>query len=247
MVVYKRMSVAEVLAIVDKQVSVGMKDPVVVYLKNLLDAMHDGEGALESDEADTECKGAAGGHEGVSDRHAGADADAGAVADAGADAGADAEDSESDQAAPYSAASLHCCICCFHWISRRQTRPVAVLPMQSLLYFMLCITSVENKKCDKRVLNRLTTSIAEEPNNFWRCIFLEHELKAIELIARKRRQCMYEDRPFCIKREFALLYQAQNGNSLLLSGSNIANLLRNSRNEEPADNEGQAAGDDLGL
>ncbi len=40
MVVYKRISSLEVMAIVDRQLEAGMTDPAVVFLKNLVQTLH---------------------------------------------------------------------------------------------------------------------------------------------------------------------------------------------------------------
>ena len=121
---------------------------------------------------------------------------------------------------------VHSCICCFHWINRRQDCPITLIPMQSLLYFMLTVTSSDHKKCDKRVFNRLTKSIGEEQDNFWRSIFSCQELKAIEYINQKRESCLHTGDDFCIKREFAGFYHVQNGGGILLASSSITDLIR---------------------
>ena len=121
---------------------------------------------------------------------------------------------------------VNCCICCFHWITRRQERPITLLPMQNLLYFMLAVTSAEDNKCDKRVLNRLTKSLGDEPDNVWRSIFSSHELEAIECINNKRQKCLRDQDVFCVKRELAAFYHAQNGGSILLASSAITDLIR---------------------
>ena len=211
MVVYKRIAALEVMAIVDRQLEAGMTDPAVVFLKNLVQSLH------TQDEQRRRSGAALGGEDSALRQ------DTEPLAEPHAD--------EFDPAAQNT--SVHCCICCFHWINRRRDLPVTVLPMQSLLYFMLGIDSVESKKCDKRVLNRLTTSIAEEEHNPWRSVFLSQELNAIQYIAQKRRFCLHIGQQFCIKREFAELYHAQNGHGMLVSSSNIADLIRTTHAHPP--------------
>jgi hypothetical protein len=228
MVVYKRIAALEVMAIVDRQLEAGMTDPAVVFLKNLVQSLHTQDeqrrrsgAALGGEDSalrqDTEPLAALGGEDSALRQ------DTEPLAEPHAD--------EFDPAAQNT--SVHCCICCFHWINRRRDLPVTVLPMQSLLYFMLGIDSVESKKCDKRVLNRLTTSIAEEEHNPWRSVFLSQELNAIQYIAQKRRFCLHIGQQFCIKREFADLYHAQNGYGMLVSSSNIADLIRTTHAHPP--------------
>ena len=215
MVVYKRISALEVTAIVDRQLEAGMADPAVVFLKNLVQSIH-------TQEEQRRRSGAALGGESCALRQ-----------DTPTEPLSEPHDDDSDPAAQNNQASVHCCICCFHWINRRRDLPVTVLPMQSLLYFLLGIDSVESKKCDKRVLNRLTMSIGEEEHNPWRSIFSSQELIAIQYITQKRRFCLHIGQQFCIKREFAELYHAQNGHGMLLSSSNITDLIRTTHAHPP--------------
>jgi hypothetical protein len=217
MVVYKRISTLEVMSIVDRQLQAGMADPAILLLKNLVQPLHSQEGPHES-------HGAALG---------GASSPVREDACKREEPLSEACEDELDTAAQKQHASVHCCICCFHWINRRRELPVTVLPMQSLLYFILGIDSAESKKCDKRVLNRLTMSIGEEEHNFWRSLFSSQELSAIQYIAQKRRFCLQIGQDFCIKREFAALYNAQNGNGMLLASSNIADLIRTAHSHAP--------------
>ena len=153
-------------------------------------------------------------------RGAGAgDADA---ADADADADADA----ARAGTPPDKEPLQCCICCFHWTSRRLHLPITVLPMQCLLYFVLGVNSVESKQCDTRVLKRLATTIGEEQNNVWRTIFQAQELEAIDFILQKKRHCAGAQESFCVKRELAAFYHAQNGSGMLVTSSSVADMLR---------------------
>ena len=130
MVVYKRIAALEVTAIVDRQLEAGMTDPAVVFLKNLVQSLH-----TQEEER----------------RRSGAGESSAPRRDTPTEPPPEPHADDFDPATLK--ASVHCCICCFHWINRRRDLPVTVLPMQSLLYFLLGIDSVESKKCDKRVLN----------------------------------------------------------------------------------------------
>ena len=121
---------------------------------------------------------------------------------------------------------IQCCICCFHWVTRRKKLPITVLPMQCLLYFILGINTAESKQCDTRVLTRLTATIGEEKNNMWRSIFQARELEAIDSIAVKKKKCVRKDEPCCVKRELASFYDAQNGNGMLVASRSVADILR---------------------
>ena len=69
-------------------------------------------------------------------------------------------------------------------------------------------------------------TIGEEGTNFWRSVFQTQELEAIEFIAQKKRRCVETQVQFCVKRELAAFYHAQNGGGMLLASRNVADLLR---------------------
>jgi len=212
MVVYKQLSTSTVLGIVDRQFKAGMRDPAILLLRNTTQPLRATiqcsddvpEGATAPREADAACEDV---------EHSGSE-----------ESPSEGEDCESATGADE--ASLQCCICCFHWISRRRNLPITVLPMQCLLYFVLGLSSVERKQCDTRVLTRLAMTIGEEGSNFWRSVFRTQELEAIEFIAQKKRRCVEAQVPFCVKRELAAFYHAQNGGGMLLASRNVADLLR---------------------
>lgn len=238
MVVYKQIAIVKVLDIVDRQLRMGMHDPVIIFLQNLVEPLRARVCAQDSEDpsaAPDVRAGAAGA--GVAVARTEPDGACGDQAsDSGEDGYSDATgDDECEHAQKGKKSPLQSCICCSHWITRRLDLPITILPIQCLLYFVLGINSVESKKCDKRVLARLATTIGEEHGNMWRCIFQKHELAAIERMAKKKRLCVKHKESFCIKREMAAFYHAQNGGGMLLANNNVADLLRasSSRLESP--------------
>ena len=116
------------------------------------------------------------------------------------------------------------CMCCYHWIERRKELPVPPLPMQNLLWFMLCLEWYDENKCDKRILQRLATQIVK-PNNIYHACFLSEEIAGLRailaMLATER-----DAHNTCIKTELARFYQRENGNGLLLAHKQLADLLR---------------------
>jgi len=249
MVVYKQISKVDVIDIVDRQINAGIRDPAIVFLWNFTrclrvrteDAnesvsasnMHTGLKTLRKEEdfsADDESQSVA--FETTTDVNTGSGtrfgADNNLVADADTDTFSQVSvDHLSDDCdADVEEVPIQCCICCFHWVTRRKKLPITVLPMQCLLYFILGINTVESKQCDTRVLTRLTATIGEEKNNMWRSIFQARELEAIDSIAVKKKKCVRKDEPCCVKRELASFYHAQNGNGMLVASRSVADILR---------------------
>ena len=64
---------------------------------------------------------------------------------------------------------VYACTCCFHWMSRRMHKSVPPLPMQVFMWFLNCLESCEEKKCDQRILLRLSQSILQPDNPFSFC------------------------------------------------------------------------------
>jgi hypothetical protein len=221
MVVYKQLSTSTVLGIVDQQFKAGMQDPGIILLRNMTEPLR----ATIQDSNDVP--------EGVNaptrDTHPEKDREADAACGDAENSGSEDSPSEGEECESTTGADealMQCCICCFHWISRRRNLPITVLPMQCLLYFVLGLNSVERKQCDTRVLTRLAMTIGEEGTNFWRSVFQTQELEAIELIAQKKRWCVEAQVQFCVKRDLAAFYHAQNGCGMLWASRNVADLLR---------------------
>lgn len=255
MVVYKQISTVEILDIVDRQIKAGIADPAIIFLRNFTECLrlqpigsshvprakevhgHANAATLACSSSATESRflkypaiprasfdSSVSTHV-VDDMHnANLDADQGegdSFSQASVEDLSDDSDCEEEEEVP-----VQCCICCFHWITRRKKLSITVIPMQCLLYFVTGINTVESKQCDTRVLTRLATTVAEEKNNVWRSIFRGHELEAIEFIVSRRKKTVAGGDPCCIKRELAYFYHAQNGSSMLLGRRSVADMLR---------------------
>ena len=256
MVVYKQISKVDVIDIVDRQINAGIRDPAIVFLWNFTrclrvrtEAVNDSVSASNMDScfktlrkeedcsADDESHSVApepatdtnpgSGTRSAADNTLTVDADTDTFSQVSVDHLSDDCDAEVEEV------PIQCCICCFHWITRRRKLPITVLPMQCLLYFILGINTVESKQCDTRVLTRLTATIGEEKNNVWRSIFQARELDAIDAIALKKKTCVRKDEPCCVKRELASFYHAQNGNGMLVASRSVADILRAPLAETP--------------
>jgi len=247
MVVYKQLSRLEVLDIIDRQITAGIRDPAIIFLQNFTQCLRV-KPSFSSDVAGGIKAGVVPNSDITDDAEAelSSSTNLGSPAPAGADSTtqlcieneevvepeqegfsqASVDDLSDDSDFEVEEVPIQCCICCYHWISRRKKLSVTVVPMQCLLYFLLGMNTVEIKQCDTRVLTRLATTIAEEKTNVWRSIFRAHELQTIEsIIARKKKSAGCED-ICCIKRELACFYHAQNGNSMLMGSRNVADMLR---------------------
>jgi hypothetical protein len=130
---------------------------------------------------------------------------------------------------------LETCMCCYYWVSRRESQNMMPLPMQSLLWYVRLLEVCAGKKCDSRILLRLATTVTEEGNVF-ASLFHADELAGLAEIKHKRGVALPAGCPtsfkeqgesdFCIKRHIAELWHRNNGGSLLLPHAAGAELLR---------------------
>lgn len=127
-------------------------------------------------------------------------------------------------------ATLHSCMCCYYWVARRLKQKIVPLPMQNLLWYVRTLEGCESKRCDSRILLRLLKTVTEGENMYAR-LFHTQELAgmaAIKLRSLKAgaHACTQGDAVFCVKRQLAALWHANNGHSLLLGHAQAADLLR---------------------
>lgn len=91
---------------------------------------------------------------------------------------------------------IHCCMCCYHWIARRQDVEIVPLPMQNLLWFTVtlewCEGGKSKQRCDKRVLQRMIKALAK-PHNIYRSLFSARELEHFEQFDSENQDFELED------------------------------------------------------
>lgn len=121
------------------------------------------------------------------------------------------------------------CLCCWHWISRRLTWPITLLPMQSLYFFLTTVSSIENKKIDSRILSRLMCTLTIQ-NNVYRNLFSKHQLSFFYSFYADRGHV--KDQVFQHKLKFimAQIYYESNGQSMFFCENYVGEFLRKSSN-----------------
>lgn len=141
-----------------------------------------------------------------------------------------ASDAEEDGPCDELQGTLHSCMCCYYWVARRLKQNIVPLPMQNLLWFVRTLEGCERKRCDSRILLRLLKAVTES-GNMYACLFHENELEgmaAIKLLSMQARgrASAQGDEVFCVKKQLASLWHANNGQTLLLGHAHAADLLR---------------------
>jgi hypothetical protein len=110
--------------------------------------------------------------------------------------------------------------------------------MQNLFWYVRTLTGSEKKKCDSRLLLRLVKTITETGNMYASFFTLSelHGMLAIGHLAQKdfdlvskhvSKHVSKQGQPsFCVKKELAMLWHSNNGDSILITHAHAADLLR---------------------
>lgn len=117
------------------------------------------------------------------------------------------------------------CMCCHHWIKRRQRQAIVPLPMQTLRWFLLTLQSCEHKRCDIRVMLRMARTITTNYANIYRSLFESTELEFLHYLTSSYKNSSRHSSDQ-IKCCIARFWHSQNGHTLFLPSASIAELLR---------------------
>lgn len=237
--IYKPIGFKRVCLLLSKQQAAGIADPVTNLMCNMM-YQHDHPAARSLlRPPSTECKeeekteaGEAEAEEGEAEAEEGeSDAGESDAEEAEADE-AEAEDTEAEEGEDK---FFETCMCCYYFVSRRETRRIVPLPMQNLLWYVRMLEACEGSKCDSRILLRLVRTVAE-PGNIYAHLFDPDELAGMAAIRDKKDLALASASTkgfheqgadsFCVKKHIAELWHANNGGSLLLPHAHGADLLR---------------------
>jgi hypothetical protein len=92
--------------------------------------------------------------------------------------------------------------------------------MQVFLWFLNCLESCEEKKCDQRILLRMSQSILQ-PQNPFRFLLSSEQHTALHKVLLEQ-----HEEHFDIKRKLAQVFWHSNNCSVFVTMSNSAHLLR---------------------
>ena len=149
----------------------------------------------------------------------------------------DADDSDADVAGN---TNVNSCMCCFYWVTRRQKHKVVQMPMQTLLWFVRTLRWCLGSKCDSRILLRLVNTVTQ-PDNMYAHLFDASELLGMLAMQQQQAQAASKKQYYpnshavrpqqgvhtlSLKEHLAAIWHSNNGQSLLISSSGAADLLR---------------------
>lgn len=122
------------------------------------------------------------------------------------------------------------CMCCHHWVTRRQKQAITPFPMQNLHWFIKTLRCCENTRCDIRVITRMVCCISRHKKNHYRSLFLPAEL---DLMKSLTSLCKNKPKPSIDTLKFLIgkFWHAQNNNTIFLPSAAIAELLRAKKTE----------------
>lgn len=234
---YKTIGFKRVCSLLSKQQAAGIADPVSNLMCNMM-YQRDYPAAMallrppSSDCKEEETAEEAGEAEGGDSEEG--DAEDSETEDTETEEGEETEEAEeAEEAEEGEDTFLETCMCCYYFVSRRETRRIVPLPMQNLLWYVRMLEGCEGSKCDSRILLRLVRTIAE-PGNIYARLFDPDELAGMAAIRDKKDRALAGTKgfheqgadSFCVKKHIAELWHANNGGSLLLPHANAADLLR---------------------
>jgi hypothetical protein len=73
-------------------------------------------------------------------------------------------------------ATLVSCMCCYHWIARRQEHTVVRFPLQNLYWYTKSLDLRSRRNYDARVMHRMAGTLTHS-TNYYRALFSPEELE----------------------------------------------------------------------
>lgn len=118
---------------------------------------------------------------------------------------------------------VNTCMCCYHWVARRQAHRFVRFPLQNLFWYTKTLDLNKRRNYDARILHRLATALISPQGsaclqNYYATLFFEEELALFKAVA---------EAPVAeLHLLFARHYYAQNGESLFLPDARITDAVR---------------------
>ena len=80
-------------------------------------------------------------------------------------------------------ATLVSCMCCYHWIARRQERTVVRFPLQNLYWYTKSMDLHNRRNYDARVMHRMAGTLTLSTTNYYRALYSPEELEFLRAAA----------------------------------------------------------------
>lgn len=129
-------------------------------------------------------------------------------------------------------AVVNSCMCCYHWVARRQLQPVVRLPMQNLFWYVKNFDFHGRRDYDARMLHRLAVGITSKQGrrgllNYYATLFTPEDLSTLNKVAAAPISSLHDI--------VAAHYYTQNNSPLFVVEASIMEAVRTTRRDQRED------------
>lgn len=129
----------------------------------------------------------------------------------------------SEGAAAEDEAVLNTCMCCYHWVARRQFKDFVRFPMQNLFWYTRSLDFHKRRNYDARIIHRLAKAVSTPQGtlhlrNYYATLFCDEELALLAVVASNPVSKLHD--------VFARYYFEQNNEPLFLPDAKITDAVR---------------------
>lgn len=120
-------------------------------------------------------------------------------------------------------AVVNSCMCCYHWVARRQLHNIVRLPMQNMYWYVKNVDHHGRRNYDARMLHRLAVAITSPHGeralrNYYASLFDSDELTTLQNVARAPVSDLHDI--------VTMHYYTHNNNSLFVTEPSIMDAVR---------------------
>ena len=120
-------------------------------------------------------------------------------------------------------AIVNTCMCCYHWVARRQFKDFVRFPLQNLFWYTRSLDFHKRRNYDARIIHRLAQAVSSPQGmrglcNYYATLFSDEELKMLSLVASRPVSELHD--------LFARHYYIQNGEPLFVPNSKVTEAVR---------------------
>lgn len=118
---------------------------------------------------------------------------------------------------------VNTCMCCFHWVNKRQYNEFVRFPMQNLFWYTKSFSLLKRRNYDARILHRLARAVTQPQgpsavHNFYITLFYEEEVALLQQVAAAPVAELHN--------LFARHYYEHNGSPLFLPDARVTDAVR---------------------
>jgi hypothetical protein len=113
------------------------------------------------------------------------------------------------------------CMCCFHWVARRQAASFVRFPIQNLYWYTKCLSFNKRRNYDARIMHRVACGIVSAHKgrlNYYATLFSEEDMAFLRKVAAAPVAALHQ--------VAAQHYMEQNASPLFLPDAHVTDVVR---------------------